>query len=580
MQRLTGLDAAFLYLETPTHHMHVAMTMVLDPSSVPGGYSFEGLKEFIRGRLHLVPPFHRRLVEVPLNLAHPVWVEDPNFDIDYHIRRIGCPAPGGRRELGEMAGQIASTPLDRSKPLWELWVVEGLKQDRIGVVTKVHHSAIDGASGADLMVHLFDLAPETADPPVPLDTEIEQIPSDLELLGYAAASRFRKAIALPKLLGETIGAVSRVAAGRRDPDRRVGAAPLTAPMTPWNGPLSTLRDTAFARVPLDDIRALKTHFGCTVNDVVLALCAGTLRAYLLEHGGVPEHPLIATCPVSVRPDGDAKPGNKVSAMFTTLDTNLADPVERLRAIQACTVGAKEEHNAVGADMLQNWAEYAAPNTFNLASRLYSSLGLAGSHRPIHNVIISNVPGPPFPLYYAGAEMIAAYPMGPVMEGVGLNITVLSYRGSVDIGFLVDRDLIPDVWDMAEHVQGALAELQAAAGITASPAEPDPIEPSEPAPDLRLVPDLEPTPEPPHEPTAEPTPMPRKVDAELAPASPIAPVKPAVAKKAVAKKAAAKKAPAKKAPAKRTGAKKAVAKKAVAKKAAAKKAPAKKAAPQA
>ncbi len=579
MQRLTGLDAAFLYLETPTHHMHVAMTMVLDPSTVPGGYSFDGLKEFIQGRLHLVPPFRRRLVEVPLNLAHPVWVEDPNFDIDYHIRRIGCPAPGGRRELGEMAGQIASTPLDRSKPLWELWIVEGLKQDRIGVVTKVHHSAIDGASGSELMVHLFDLAPETADPPVPPSSEPEHIPTDMELLGYAAASRFRKAIALPKLLGETIGAVSRVRAGRRDPERRVGAAPLNAPKTPWNGPLSTLRDTAFARVPLEDVRALKTHFGCTVNDVVLALCAGTLRSYLLEHGGVPDQPLVATCPVSVRTDGDVNPGNKVSAMFTTLDTNLVDPVERLRAIQECTVGAKEEHNAVGADMLQNWAEYAAPNTINLASRLYSSFGLAGSHRPIQNVIISNVPGPPFPLYYAGAEMIAAYPMGPVMEGVGLNITVLSYRGSVDIGFLVDRDLIPDVWDMAKHVQGALVELQEAAGITPPPPGPDPVEPSEPAPALTLVPQ----PEAETETTAEPEPKPvaRKVDAELAPAAPIVavavapgqqvPAKKATAKKTQARKSAAKKMTAKKAPAKKTGAKKSPAKKSVAKKMPAKKA---------
>ena len=180
MERLTGLDAAFLYLENPTNHMHVAMTMVLDPSTVPGGYTFDNLKEFIRGRLHLVPPFTRRLCEVPLNLAHPLWVEDPNFDLDFHIRRIGCPAPGGRRELGEMAGQIASTPLDRSRPLWELWVIEGLKQDRIGVVTKVHHAAIDGSSGAELMVHLFDLEPEPAEPPPPVSTPIPAAPRRAE----------------------------------------------------------------------------------------------------------------------------------------------------------------------------------------------------------------------------------------------------------------------------------------------------------------------------------------------------------------------------------------------------------------
>jgi diacylglycerol O-acyltransferase len=472
MERLTGLDAAFLYLENPTNHMHVAMTMVVDPSTVPGGYSFENIKEFIRGRLHLVPPFRRRLVEVPLNLAHPVWVDDPDFDLDFHIRRIGCPAPGGRRELGEMAGQIASTPLDRTRPLWELWVIEGLKQDRVGIVTKVHHAAIDGASGAELMVHLFDLEPEPAKPPPAIETPPEHIPTDLELLGHAAASRFRKAVALPRLLADTVGAVSRVVEGRRGPEGHVGAAPLTAPRTPWNGVLGPMRSVGFARVELQDVKDLKEAFGCTVNDVVLGLCAGTLRRYLLAHDALPDIPLVATCPVSVRTDGPASPGNKVSAMFTTLDTHLADPTERIRAIQACTVGAKEEHLAVGADMLQNWAEYAAPNTFNLASRLYSSWGLAGSHRPIHNVVISNVPGPPFPLYYAGCEMVAAYPMGPVMEGAGLNITVMSYRGSVDFGFMVDRDLVPDVWDMADHVQDALTELQEAAGIAATTAPAD------------------------------------------------------------------------------------------------------------
>ena len=239
-----------------------------------------------------------------------------------------------------------------------------------------------------------------------------------------------------------------------------------------------MRSVGFARVTLDDVKELKDAFGCTVNDVVLGLCAGTLRSYMLANEDVPDTPLVAACPVSVRGADDAAPGNKVSAMFATLDTQLEDATERIRAIQACTVGAKEEHKAVGADMLQNWAEYAAPNTFNLASRLYSSWGLADSHRPIHNVIISNVPGPSFPLYYAGAEMVAAYPMGPVMEGVGLNITVMSYRGSVDFGFMVDRELVPDVWDMADRVKDALEELQVAAGLlTAAPA----VEPEAPAP---------------------------------------------------------------------------------------------------
>ncbi len=474
MERLSGLDATFLYLETPTHHMHVAMTMVLDPSTMPGGYSFSAIRDFIGDRLHLVPPFRRRLLEVPFRLHHPIWVEDPDFDLDRHIRRIGAPAPGGRRELAELAGQIASSPLDRSKPLWELWVIEGLKHDRIGVVTKVHHSAIDGSSGADLMVHLFDLDPAVEDPPPAEERPSEHIPSDVELLAYAAASKARRNLGLLPLLGQTAQSVSRIVQGRRSPDQPVGAVPLTAPRTPWNGPLSSRRAVGFARVPLADVKAVKNHFGVTVNDVVLAMCAGTLRRYLQARDLLPDEPLIAVCPISVRTgDGDGAPdpaaasANKVSAMFTSLATDVEDPGERLRAIAEVTRGAKEEHNAVGADMLQNWAEFAGPNLFNLASRLYSGRGWAGSHRPIHNVIISNVPGPPFPLYYAGAEMVAAYPMGPAMEGAGLNVTVMSYRDSVDIGLMVDKELVPDVWDMADAVQPALDELKRAAGLGAA-----------------------------------------------------------------------------------------------------------------
>jgi WS/DGAT/MGAT family acyltransferase len=355
-------------------------------------------------------------------------------------------------------------PLDRGRPLWEIWVIEGLKQSRVGVVTKVHHSTIDGASGAELMVHLFDLSPDGAasDGDVP-DPVAERIPNDLELLGYAALSKARRNVGLLSLVGQTAQSVARVVQGRRADDPVVGAAPLTAPRVPWNGPTSGRRDVGFARVPLATVKAVKDEFGCTVNDVVLALCAGVLRRYLLAHDALPDDALVAVCPVSVRDGGDAAGSNRVSAMFTSLATQLDDAAERLEVIRVTTRGAKEEHNAVGASMLQDWAEFAGPNLFNLASRLYSSMGLAGSHRPVHNAIISNVPGPSFPLYYGGAEMIAAYPMGPVMEGCGLNITVMSYRGSIDIGFMVDRELIPDVWTMADAVEPALEELVEASG---------------------------------------------------------------------------------------------------------------------
>ena len=464
MERLSGMDATFLYVETPAGHMHVAMTGIYDVSTMEGGYSFEKIKQTIADRLPLVPPFRRRLVAVPFQFHHPVWIEDPNFNLDYHVRRIGCPAPGGRRELAEVAGQIASIPLDRTRPLWEAWVVEGLKHDRVGFVIKVHHSAIDGASGAEIMTELYDLSPDgrdiEADPVQP-----EHVPTDLELVSYAAMSKLRLYQDTFGLLSRTIRSVAKVISNARNPLLRHGAIPLTAPRTPFNASISPHRSVAFARLPLDDVKAVKAALDVKVNDIVLAVCAGTLRNYLQGLDALPAEPLIAVVPVSVREDDErGTQGNKVSAMFTSLATDIDDVGERLAAISASTMGAKEDHNAIGARTLTDWAEWAAPRTFGLAARLYSSMGLANSHRPIHNLVISNVPGPPFPLYLAGAEMVAAYPMGPIMDGAGLNITVMSYRDSVDIGFLADADLVGDIWDLAAAVQPAFEELKQLAGV--------------------------------------------------------------------------------------------------------------------
>lgn len=463
MERLSGMDATFLYIETPAGHMHVAMTGIYDVSTMEGGYSFDRIKQHIVDRLHLVPPFRRRLVEVPFRLHHPVWIEDPNFNIDYHVRRIGCPAPGGRRELAEVAAQITSIPLDRTRPLWEAWVIEGLKHDRVGFVVKVHHSAIDGAAGAEIMTELYDLGPEgRAIEPVRVPPE--HVPSDWELVSYAAVSKLRVAQDAFGLVGRTARSIATLVGNARDPFAKHGAIPLTAPRTPFNGSIGPHRNVAFARVPLDDLKRVKDALGVKVNDLVLAVCSGTLRQYLQLHDALPAEPLIAVCPVSVRVDDErGTQGNKVSALFASLATDVDDPAERLAAIRSSTEGAKEDHNAIGARTLTDWAEWAAPRSFGLASRLYSSMNLANSHRPIHNLVISNVPGPPFPLYLAGAELVAAYPMGPIMDGAGLNITVMSYRNHVDIGFLADRDLVPDIWELAAAVQPAFDELRDLAG---------------------------------------------------------------------------------------------------------------------
>jgi len=463
VERLSGMDATFLYLETPRSHMHVAMVGIFDAGTMPGGYSFQAIKDTIRDRLPLVPPFRRRLVSVPFQLHHPVWIEDPNFHLDYHVRRIGCPAPGGRRELAEVASQIVSIPLDRNRPLWEMWIIEGLKQDRIGFVCKVHHAAIDGASGAEIMTELFDLSADGRDveaEPVPP----EHVPSDLELVSYAAASKLKLAGDAVGLVGRTARSIAALVGNIRNPDVRHGAVPLTAPRTPFNSSIGPHRTVAFARVPLDTVKQVKVALDVKVNDVVLGICTGTLRRYLERHDALPDIPLVSVVPVSVREESEAHTGgNKVSAMFTALPVHLDDPRARIDAIVASTQGAKEDHNALGAHLLTDWAEWAAPRTFGLAARLYSSMGLASQHRPIHNLVISNVPGPPFPLYFAGAEMVATYPMGPIMDGAGLNITVLSYRDHVDIGFLADEELMDDLWDLAADVTPAFQELVDLAG---------------------------------------------------------------------------------------------------------------------
>ena len=470
MERLSGLDASFLYLESPTNHMHVAATMTFDPSTVEGGYSFEKTRDLIQRRLHLIPQFTRRLARVPFDLAHPVWVEDPDFDLDYHLRRIAAPAPGSYHELADLAGDIASRQLDRSRPLWEMYIVEGLEHGHIGVIAKMHHSTIDGVSGANMMVYLFDLEQNPTEEPEAPEREPDHMPSDAELLAYALRSRLKRRASMFSIVPKAGQAVVNVVRNRRSSDTVNAPAPLTAPRTSFNGAITAHRKVAYSIASLSDVKAIKNAFGTTVNDVVLAVVGGGLRRYLERTNQLPDKSLIATVPISVRPPEDEEDtsvgANKVSAMFTSLATDIEDPVDRLRAIHEVTKGAKEEHNAVGADMLQSLTEFAAPRLFGLAMRFYSGTKLANRGPVIHNLVISNVPGPPFPLYFAGAKLVSLFPMGPVMEGAGLNITVISYMDDIDIGLIVARESVPDVWDMAADIEESLAELKKAADAAA------------------------------------------------------------------------------------------------------------------
>jgi diacylglycerol O-acyltransferase len=470
MERLSGLDASFLYLENPNLHMHVVMTSVVDPATVPGGYSFARMKELIAERLPLAPVFQRRLVEVPLRWGHPVWVDDPDFDIDYHVRLAAVPKPGGLRELAAIAGDIAGRQLDRSKPLWEMWIIEGLANDRVGFVTKMHHSTVDGVSGAELLSILFDLEPDPGPtPPPPERVHDDGIPSNLELLGTATVGRAMLPFKLIRDLVRTGSRVLDVRKVRIGSEERPGlgkaALPLSAPRTSFNGSLSRRRTVAFTAIGLDDVKRLKSAMGTTVNDVVLAVCTGALRSFLLRGDELPTKPLVAVVPVSVRTTtANARGSNKVSSMFVQLPSQLDDPLERLEAIHQGTKGAKEEHNALGADTLLNWAEHATPNLFANAARLYSRMQLADRHRPIANLVISNVPGPDFPLYLGGAELECGFPLGPVMEGMGVNITIMSYRGIMYWGIISCPENMPKVWDLAADIPLALDELLKAANL--------------------------------------------------------------------------------------------------------------------
>ncbi|WP_194819185.1 wax ester/triacylglycerol synthase family O-acyltransferase [Nocardia sp. XZ_19_385] len=459
MERLTGLDASFLYLETGTQHLHVCALLILDPAT--GGYSFEELKAELGRRLPLIPQMRRRIHEVPFNLDHPVWAEDPNFDLDYHVRRIGIPGSGGRRELAELIGDIASRPMDRDRPLWEMTVVEGLDDGKVAVISKYHHAAVDGITGTNMMMHLCDMEPGQNRAEAVEERRVESSPNDLRLLAEAVV-RFPGKAGMVGMVPKTLGMLAGFAQRRRNNEAGM-ALPLTAPRTPFNMAITPHRSVAFTETDLAAIKEIKAAFGVKVNDVVLTVVGGILRAYLDKRGELPDRSLIASVPVSVHEQSRHTAGiNKVSSLFSELGTDIADPVQRLRKVAEANQSAKDEHDLVGADFLQDWSKYAPPNTFQLAARVYSSLKLAEHHPVVHNLVVSNVPGPPMPLYFLGIKVDGMYPFGPVFHGAGLTITVLSNNGDLDFGFIACKELVPDIAALADAVPGVIDELLGAA----------------------------------------------------------------------------------------------------------------------
>ncbi len=519
MRQLSGVDTSFLAWEGPTTVGHVTGVLVLDPSTSPVPWTFEHVVAHLRSRLARLEPLTQKLVEVPLGLDRPYWVPDPHFDLENHVHHVGVPGDGGRRAFAELVAAIHERPLDRRRPLWECHLVDGLTADAVAgpahggrdtggrragggrsrggapserryqaVITQIHHAAIDGISGQEILAGLVDLTPDAAAAVAPTghpgtETALAHpnhhpVPTGVEVLGRATLSMLTSparmaraasslARALP-VLGPAFGRQGPAARGDEsagDLLRRFGAAPAT----PFNAAIGPHRRWAYVAVPLDDVKTIKNGAGCTVNDVVLAIVAGVLRRWLAERDALPDRPLVAMVPLSVRGGSEQGAlGNFISPAVTSLATHIADPAERLAAISQGMTTAKRHHAALPASMLTDLTQVAPPAVAALAARLVAATRLADRFTLPFNVVVSNVPGPPIPLYLAGALILGHYPVSAIVDGVGLNITVVSTNGMLDFGFVADRALVPDLWPMADLVPPALEELAAAVRGGAGP----------------------------------------------------------------------------------------------------------------
>lgn len=452
MERLSGLDAFFLYLESPTQPLNVCCVVELDTSTMPGGYTYGRLRDALAGHVLGVPEFRMKLADTQLNFDHPVWVDDEDFQLRRHIRRIGVPGPGGRRELAEICGYVAGLPLDRDRPLWEMWVIEdGARNGAVAVMLKAHHAVVDGVAGANLLAHLCSPQPD-APAPQPISGAGGANPLQIAVSGLKglATRPLRLASIMPATMLTLVQTALRARKGR------TMAAPFSCPSTPFNGTITRHRNIAFTQLDMRDIKRVKDRFGVTVNDVVVTLCAGVLRKFLLARDELPAGPLVATVPVSVHGKCDRPGRNQTTWMFCRVDTQISDPVERIRAIASGNTAAKDHTAALGPTLLHDWTQFGGPTLFGAAMRILPRIPI--SHRPAYNLILSNVPGPQHQLYFLGCRVEAMYPLGPILGGAGLNITVMSLDGDLGIGLVSCPDLVADLWEMADGFPAALKEL--------------------------------------------------------------------------------------------------------------------------
>ncbi len=496
MKQLSGLDATFLYLETPTTFGHVTGLMIFErPSEEFDPYAAVYAKyASLIGELE---PLRRRLVEVPLGLDHPYWIDDPNFDLDFHIREIHLARPGMADQLADQVSRIVGRAMDRSRPLWEVYVIDGLHSGRWALLTKYHHATIDGAAGQLMLNIITDTEPDTAPPGPGPAWQPEALPSTADLLRKTAINlaghpvkALRVQTRLVRQLADAAGidsvssaasktgsAIKSLARLGKEDGPKIPLPTSPAPPTPWNKPITGHRRFAMRTTSLENIKRLKNATGGTVNDIVMAICAGGLRQYLLAHDALPDRPLRAMVPVSIRTGDEEDPWtNRVSAIFPELPTDCEDPLERVARCRDAMLDAKRLLDLMPADQLGDLAQFSAPVLSTSAMRLASRFGLA--HRIAatpFNLVISNVPGPRKPVYFAGAQLRHQFPVSIVTDGQGLNITVVSYMNRLDLGFVVDRELVPDVWDLVDMHIDEIGRLFKATGAEWAE-EPQPAHP--------------------------------------------------------------------------------------------------------
>lgn len=467
MQQLTGLDAMFLHQEMDNAPMHIGPLFIYDPSTAPNGFvRFKDILQTFRNRLGRSTVFRRKIVAVPLQLDQPYWVEDANFDLEFHVRHIALPKPGDWRQLCIQVARLHSRPLDRSRPLWEAYVIEGL--DRVkglppgsfAIFLKVHHAAMDGATGIEIMGAIHDLSPNPESEPAADDWAAERDPSTLELLARAYFHNLRQPWKLANLIGESVPILRRIQVGKKE-KRFKSLGPKERAR--FNGAITAHRVFDAVTFDLAEVRQIKQVVeGATVNDVILTVVGGGLQRYLVAKNERPEKSLVAGAPVNVRSDAQKDTGgNRVSMMSVSFCSDVEDPLQRLHDVHAGAVGSKAYHNAVGANLMVDLGESLPASLVVLAGRAASAAGLVANMRPIFNTVVTNVPGPQVPLYMGGAKLVRSLGAGPCMDSLGLFHPVTSYNGMISIAFQACREMMPDPEFYAQCLRQSFRELKRA-----------------------------------------------------------------------------------------------------------------------